>query len=393
MDATKALAVFCAAQVLALLAMSIWLGRPVFLLQPWLSGWDFNDFYVAAHDYLHSADPFLNPRFNKPPLSLWLGAPFLGLDLRAAALAFIPFNAAAIFGSIVLVSRALRFESLGPLSLITALFFPVYFLLDRGNVDGLVMLTIAVLAVAPNSLVGGIALWSAIALKFYPVILLGHLGAARRWGIVIATLIITVMSLAIWWQLWGGFIHSLIARAAFQLDEDNYSVIWLFIAALKPISGNAVVLGTMTGFMLYAFSLAAMIVVDLLWPPESARILLYIPFLIAVPLTVFPYAAVLLLLLIPVQAACKQTGWHSIIFVTGMMLVAFDAHTWTEPGQWLRLLPNTGILLLLIWSVGTQWQLRLNTQPFWLSGNSRLCYSSSPSSGKSQAAHNRPCSS
>jgi hypothetical protein len=369
-DAVKILAGFGVAQMVALAIVSVWSERPIVFLHPWITGIDFKDFYIAALDYVGGLDPYLRERFNKPPLGALFVFPFLGIGLFDAARTFFLFNAASVVSALWIVCRALRARAFAQLMIVCATSLPVYFLLDRGNLDGLVMLLVASAAMGISEAGLGAALWAAAALKFYPLLLVLPFIAMRRWRALLCFAVCTAVSLAAFLPLWLGFFHSLGARAALQVGPENYSPMWLLISGVDMLTAqhaSAVMIGTAGGLLLYMTALGTALVIDFVSPPKTREttllgVLLYTPFLAAAPLTVYPYVTVVLLLLIPAHtwSRSRQPVWTNAIFVLAMALIGIQALAWSSLTglQWLDFLPALGIILVTIWSVATKWQLR-----------------------------------
>ncbi len=193
-------------------------------------GLDFKEFYDAAHVYLSGGNPYEVARFVTPPASLMpnlLLAPFsfdTARDLWCLA-SVIMLGAGG-----VVAARAAGHRGPGVLLTVAFLFagFPAQMLIERGNIDALVFLLLALALVArPASLAA--AAWALAALtKIYPLLVAPFLWRVhgRRWPMV--ALFVLAVVCAVFWRETLAYGPHLLMRATEQRFEPNLSPVGTF---------------------------------------------------------------------------------------------------------------------------------------------------------------------
>ena len=222
--------VFLGLSYLGLCYASLLLQSDIQLVVRYFLGLDFKEFYDAAHVYLSGGNPYGVARFVTPPMSLLpnlLLAPFnfdtardlwcLASVIMLGAGGVLAARAAGHRGTDVVLTVAFLFAS-----------FPALMLIERGNIDALIFLLLALaLAVRPAWL-AAVAWALASLIKIYPALLGPFLWRAhgRRW-LLVALAVVTVVCGTFWHETLAYGPH-LIMRATEQLFEPNLSPVGYF---------------------------------------------------------------------------------------------------------------------------------------------------------------------
>lgn len=301
-------------------------------------GNDFSFFYRAAERLASGLDPYQVQGFVTPPS--------LSRFLASAGISSLPFEIAAqgmflmtigclIAALTISVQFFLPAETrsrrdaflLGLLLLVTG--YPTYFLVDRGNVDGLVVLFVslflAFLAQAKRyreekELAAGLCLGIAAAIKVYPVLLLLPVLIYRRWRIVLGFSVALSVCVAADPEAWTYFVTTRAGERISWFGLNECAGIFTFFGLVNELAklwfaadwgtkwiGTAS-LGTLAVF------LGVLAIQDLrrarkAGPGEIWRaVVLYIPFTVTLPQLAYSY---MLVNLIPfVIALCEISRRH-----------------------------------------------------------------------------------
>ena len=172
----------------------------------------FGDFNATWH---HSGDasPYLRPSTafasNYPPFAHLLVRPLSALPYGVALAIFLVGVTAAVLW---LVAAQLRDVAL-PLRLLAAgviglLDYPMLFMLDRGNIEGLLLLLVAAAALCARRRAwtwSAVLIGAAAAMKGYPVLFIFVLLGARRYrDAIVAAVTAAGLTLISFMTLWGG---------------------------------------------------------------------------------------------------------------------------------------------------------------------------------------------
>lgn len=287
---------------------------PILLVQYIRFGLDFEDFLRAARDFLAGLDPYARARFVTPPLSALIGVPLAGLDDATAARVFFAVNVAAVVAAVGLLARVGIYGrgERRALALLPLLAAPSLMLIERGNIDGLVALLIAVALARPAwGVVTGFALALAASIKIYPAILYLPLLLSRRYRAVAAGLAVAVLSVALFPELFLAFVHNQGNRAGWVRIDENLSI----YAYLIPLYANfppaewpvkalyALIVGGVAVYGLLADR--TRLAGGALTPETRALLASWLVFTVTVPTLVYLYTGVTILLMVAVLSDAR----------------------------------------------------------------------------------------
>jgi len=221
---------FLGLSYLGLCYASLLLQSDIQLVVRFFLGLDFKEFYDAAHVYLAGGNPYEVARFVTPPASLLpnlLLAPFhfeTARDLWCAA------SVLMLGAGSVLAARAAGHRGADVVLTVAFLFtaFPAQMLIERGNIDALVFLLLALALTLRPAWMSAAAWALAVLTKIYPVLLGPFLWRlhGRRW-LLVALAVATVACGAFWRETLAYGPH-LLMRATEQLFEPNLSPVGYF---------------------------------------------------------------------------------------------------------------------------------------------------------------------
>lgn len=353
---------------------------PVYYVVPQeITGYDYRDFYYASTYISNGESPYSVSRYVTPPLPALINMIFLPLGFEGARNIFISLIPLLILISYLVVYLALRnpVPTDGNWLLLSGVFviafsYPFYFLLERGNIDGVVLFCMCIgLYVLPQKTwLGGLLLALASLLKLYPILILGSLLFSRRWKPFLWTCIWLAVFILLTSSYWSDYFISSYQRSSyFRLDENGslantFMVIMIFIQLI--FTGNITTLfeqsSTMITAITYGLTAITLLYSDYKTSSHTTQrehfsnALLYFPLMVAIPQTVYHYEFVLLIPLLPVlsflwkdrlsafQQYClvlmavgiALSQWHAIALyaITDNMLVQY--------------IPGFGLLLVII---------------------------------------------
>lgn len=353
---------------------SLYAQTPIFLIKFFSLGYDYREFIYAAKSIARGVDPYVSERIVSPPLSLFVNFPLASFDETTAVRIFFAANAAAVFGSIYAALRATGFSCFDRIAflLITLFCAPTLMLLERGNLDGIVLLLLTVFFLqGKREGVAGVALGLAASIKIYPIVLFGPLLWARKWRTAAAAFFVMAVPLVVLWAVWPevclSFVERTLARANFVRFDENLSAANFFFEAGKHLPEQA----QLWIAPIYKAALGGLAVVGV-WADfkrnrknrldESTQTVLaasYLVFAVNAPLTVYLYSGVVVLLLLILTLRGKvPTGPLALsLLAAGSALVffparAFDLTLQNVPVLYkLNFFPQVGGLLLLLYFV------------------------------------------
>lgn len=320
-------------QLVLLALWSLPARKGIILVPPWpppngFFGVDYFDFYSAATDWVHKVDPYLRTRFFTPPPSLLAGLGFVWLPFGVARYFFFVVNIVIVVASVRACSRRLGLseESVRHMTGIALLFCPTYFLLERGNLEGLVLGCLSWAFCTRNVYVRAAMVGVAEGIKLYPLLLLAPAVRNRLWRFALGSLIAFFLLLLPFWRVASSFFHALAGRGArFQLANN-----------ISPAEIMVVITGVHIATWIFGAYWGGTLLL-MLWRQRSTDdgqvIWPFVPWMISVPMTVYPYSAVLLL---PVLAwrlremQDRERSPHDAIFVTGFLLVGLQTYAFTR---------------------------------------------------------------
>ena len=274
--------------------------------------------------------------------------------------------------------------------LIISFSYPFYFLFDRGNIDGFVLLliTLALLASANKyELAGGVLLGMAIACKVYPLLLFVPVALNRRWRMLAGAILTIAVLMTLGWELWSEFLFErLPARAGgLQIDE-NGSLVSTFayfarlakhaLPWLVDVEGVSSLFRVLS-YVVFSGLLGASALAD--WHQGAARstedfsvrVLTYFPFMVAMPALAYHYELVVLIALVPMlcwlwpRAQERSERQLLVSLAIGISLSQSQAVGWERILGTVHphFFPGFGLFLVMIGSTILKWQ-RLGRPPF-----------------------------
>lgn len=376
----------------------MFLGKPIVLLDLTEKvGYDFRDFHAAGRYFLKGQDPWLWERFVTPPLSLYITLPFSFISAKSAVKLFFLINTicllcgAYLYVSVFLKGRRIKLGKI--LFLMTLLFsYPVYFLLQRGNIDGIVFLLIALgLFFASKSEECGFlsdiptAFFWALAchIKIYPLLLFIPLVLMRRWRLLFMFIFWLVFFVLVTHEMWPVFFQKTLARGSvFKLTENGsmLSSVVVFFLLNKVLFKSQFLYSLDTikwiSNFVFAFVLVINITLDFrrrVWKrsAELAEIfVMYIPFMVCVPNTVFHYEYVQLLGLVPflIYSAFHTSRPHFLLYMMAFGIFLSQAHVaalyFLTENILSYYFPGLGVVLIILSSMMLKLMPRNETMVF-----------------------------
>jgi len=238
-----------------------------------------------------------------------------------------------------------------------------------------------------RDIIAGMALAVAIATKVYAVALVGPILLFRKYRLSIVAVLLVVVGIAVQRDLWMKAIGHFSGRSADFIYYENSSIFappsyvgWRIGRHLAEAYGQsshtAAVLafaGILVGLVFILTLALGAVLADIKYflsgegrysdEEVGLSLLLYLPFLTTFPISVFGYAQIHLLLLVPaahaIQRRVKPGMLSTALFLIGFILTgvqwpAFQSF-WNTP--WPMELPGVGLALLIIWSVRMKWTL------------------------------------
>jgi len=290
----------------------------------WL-GADYSAFYCASKHILQGESPYCEFRYLCPPIPAYLNL--------IAALCFNKKTAfqLAYFASIFFVLCAYlcsakvffntnnrNLKGILLLGLSTILYsYPFYFLIDRGNSDGIVafLLVAGLLLLKKNQYITG-CLWAiAASIKVYPLLLIAPLLIARKFKVIFGFAAMFVMLILLCPHQWWEYVQTRLFQridvgGVWFRSEENGSIVcttyYLVIAVQKMLNFVGVRLLLVpffkqTAMILYASMLFIMILADWRLVQRSSTIeylysvagfIFYFPYMVAVPTTSYHYTLI-----------------------------------------------------------------------------------------------------
>ncbi len=196
-------------------------------------GLDFKDFYAAAQDLRSGVPIYARPRCVTPPLAAALFLPLSYLPSETALHLFLLLSALAVPAAVVVTAIGYlhmprsQWPTLAIVLAGVMVGYPYMFLLERGNLDGIILFILAGVLVSwrKHQGVAGFLLAVATASKLYPAVLIIPLIVERRWralAVLLASCAIFYVCLSGDWNAY--FTERLFARSTFFLVGENVSL-------------------------------------------------------------------------------------------------------------------------------------------------------------------------
>lgn len=301
---------------------------PVFVLR-YFFGLDYYDFYVAATDWMHHVDPYLRGRLYTPPSSILLGLSLNWMSFPHARLVVMGANLVLVYCSLRALARHFALGRSNEIALlgITCTFYPFYFLIERGNLDGIMLALLVFGFVSKRWLARAVLIGASVAIKVYSGLLFGvMLLRKRNWKTVIAGTVVCALMQVPFLHLLPKFVSAVAGRSGmFRIDENisPAALIWVLFGGMGPWKLIFAVLWG--GTLLWRLRRDRDADIAHIWP-------VYVPWMISLPTMVYPYSGVLALALVAmIAAACQQrrpTDAEKAVLL-GFGFLGFQAVAWS----------------------------------------------------------------
>ena len=355
-------------------------------------GHDHRVYYFAAELFLEGVNPYKHPRFVTPPPSLLLGLPLSWAGLETARVLYFGAQGVCLAIGVYVICRrfGLTRYVLG-FVILSFLFYPVQFLLERGNADGVVVLLMALACgYLSRPAVGGAALALAIGIKIYPAALLLPALLQRHYKLIGVVLVLLLALVILTPELWLEFLERGSERARRFKESENRLNGSVFVAlrhvvllgqdllrlpASARLGGLPIdpSLSVILGFGYYLFHFIGCIRADVRGRTIGkqaegqgaargadrgviAKYLFYLPFMMTVPFVSYHYVYAGFVLLLPVLCWClgREAGFR---WTGPGWLVAGVCLLFVQPAMWVNLtgieaftaLPNFGMMIMMRW--------------------------------------------
>jgi hypothetical protein len=317
---------------------------------------DFFDFYLAGNYYANHINPYLTGRFVTPPFSLLVGSSFQWIAFENARYLWFLLNLGMIAVALVVFARQIGLSTRNTLLLfmVAGTFYPLHFLLERGNIDGLVLACLVFAFSTRHRAVATVLYGISIALKLYSGLLALVLARNNRWIVAVGGIVTALVLQLPWFDLAMAFPPVLAQRSSRLIVVENISPANLFHFVFDSIG----LPGWKIMFVLFWL-------LTLLWPllrtfklkQDPADWVLFVPWMISMPSVVYPYGAVLTLPLLALLAK-RSEGERSRIaewmVIVGFVLSGTQQNAWAElfwqlttHAVWIYQLNSLGTTLLV----------------------------------------------
>jgi len=214
--------------------------------------------------------------------------------------------------------------------IIIVLSYPVYFLMLRGHMVGIVFLLLAmgIYLFQKNNPLSSVCFGLSIGMMVFPVLILVPLLLFRRYKIIVFTLLSLAMLVlfcpGLWLEYFKGPLMDRFQERGPIFTTDNVSLantcnfLMIFINKLFSHTGLPtvrVVDSNQVAFIIYALMFCTMALADIQIRKkhgpldreiETSLIMMYFPFMIAIPKNSYQYNLVILILLVPVLCSLIQ---------------------------------------------------------------------------------------
>ncbi|MCX5905214.1 MAG: glycosyltransferase family 87 protein [Proteobacteria bacterium] len=268
-----------------------------------------------------------------PPILAYLNYPLIYFDMETASRLMFFILIAAVISAYSLINSS--FQNMGGKDkkiiflyglIIILLSYPFYFLIVRGHMIGITILLLAagIYLLKKNNLLCGICFGLSISMFLFPVLIIVPLFLFRRYKIMVYTLLTFFLLILLCPNLWWIFLKNTLLQRIATSDllaencslSNTFSYFQTFFNRIIEIAGVQFRITHLNKTALASYSLlfSVMPLIDykirkkygtLDMNIEIALILMYLPFMIAVPNIVIQYNLVILILLIP--ALCSLT--------------------------------------------------------------------------------------
>lgn len=302
-------------------------------------GIDYRDFYNATENFKNNISPYTDRYFVTPPTFILLNYPLSFLDIDAATKSFFWMNILAVLISIFLLTNV--FNSKNKWSIIALTFIivllshPFQFLLDRDNIDAIVLccFCFGLFFNRQNlKIIAGVCFAIAIGLKVYPILILIPLLINKEYKLLLAILVSLLGICLMMPHLWLEFINLRLLDAfsgneinrfaGFRMYE-NGSLANLFVNLNHFLKWNIANKWLFKlSNVIYLILLAALsigIFKNKKAIPITHQLLMFIPFMICIPKLAYIYEYVAL---IPLLFLFTHTTAKNKKLELGILIIA-----------------------------------------------------------------------
>jgi hypothetical protein len=318
---------------------------------------DYGDFYLAARYHAAHRSIYSTGGFVWPPFAVLIGQLFQSMPFVIARYWWLVLNVGFVATAVIVYARQPHFtwRNTVLLMIVAASFYPTHFLLERGHVDGLMLFCLVMAFRVRHWLARSVFYGMSIGIKLYSGLLVVYLARRKRWALLAGG----IAAAAVIQLPWLGLALSypgVLARRTTQ---------WIVVENITPAPLFFTLLGWL-GERGWKIAFALFWLVTLGWclrglkdrGEDLSDWVLLAPWMISMPLVVYPYSAVLTLPLLAYQASrVKDLHWKAPewIFVSGFLLLGVQQNAWIEllvtmgaPGAWVYLLNSLGTALLMV---------------------------------------------
>ncbi|MBN1403443.1 MAG: DUF2029 domain-containing protein [Opitutales bacterium] len=315
-------------QLMALILASFIFQIGIVFVVRFYFGLDYREFHYAAHEWMHNVDPYTRGVLFTPPSSLLVGLMFGWLPFESARFMMFILNIALLFLALRCLVIQFELSRINERFLygIALLFYPCYFLVERGNLDGIMFALIVMGFASSHHMVKSVCLGASLAVKVYSGLIFLVLFRKRKWKVASIGVLVFILLQIPFAKLFPHFVSSVLGRTGLIRLDENISPATLFSIVIGGLWQWKVV------FIAFWFGTLAYRMVKDKSKDVSKTWTLYIPWMISFPVLVYPYSGVLALALIArIASACQtrlMTRAESLI-VAGFCLLGFQAVAWT----------------------------------------------------------------
>ena len=359
------LAIFLAVAILCMgliILLQMLTQQDLYFLYKLYLGYDYSGFYRAAEAVLQGGNPYnappSRPVFSAPPIAAIANIPLTYLPFKTARVIVSLLTFVSVVASMFLVHKVFpphtqstrsRVNDMAILLIFMTIpmySYPFHFLFDRGNADGftLLLLSLGIYFLAGRTtfrdLAAGFFFAAAISFKAYPVLVVLPLLAMRRWlplAALAGAMACFVLASPMLWVEWVERIAE--SRIEYFRADENGSLAYTFYY----IGGFFGYSEQLKSAAIYVWGglLLSMFCLDIKSKsldgnqPDSvslAALLLYVPFMAAVPQVAYHYELVCVLIMLPVvsclwsNAADPKEKSVLLLITVGLILTQFHAY-------------------------------------------------------------------
>ena len=356
--------------------------KPIQFVDYWLNafGVDYQVFFRASENIIHGQSPYAvaleSNRYVYTPIPALANIILVPLGFDTARVSLYVLIPLALALGYLLITRGFDFPQTYRNQVLLAglaclLFgYPSYFLIQRENIDGWVFLFLCLGLFFSQR--NRMELWSglffslAIAFKLYPVLILLPIFFYRKWRVLLWTVVWLALLAGLSYPWYRGFRTHLAGRLSdFELSGNGSLVATvvgfgnLLAAVGIPVPDVIVNHHKEIAAVIYGALILPVLFVDYrlskIKKYDMASAALYVPFMIAWPQLVYPYAFVVCAILIPTMSHLWQNNANKIqsivivVIAIGIFLSqsqAFALYNLTG-SDLAHAVPGVGLLILM----------------------------------------------